>query len=183
MMREERMDGQALIALGSNLPWRDLKPSAILQSALKKLGELGEVQARSGWWRTEAWPDPKDPPFLNLVARLRTDLEPVDLMIRLLEIETSFGRERSKPNAPRTLDLDLIDYDGRTFDAPAEGDRPALALPHPRMHERAFVLLPLQDVAPAWRHPRLGVSVYDLIARLLPEQRAGVRRVEPGESL
>jgi 2-amino-4-hydroxy-6-hydroxymethyldihydropteridine diphosphokinase len=170
------MEGQALIALGSNLPWRGLKPSAILSRALRNLGELGELQARSGWWRTAAWPDPRDPQFLNLVARVRTDLDPQTLLSRLLAIEVALGRERSRSNAPRTLDLDLIDWGGRIIDLPAAGDRSALTLPHPRAHERAFVLLPLRDVAPAWRHPRLGASVDDLIARLSPEQRASAER-------
>ncbi len=181
MTRGKRSEGRALIALGSNLPWRGMKPSAILQAALINLEELGALEARSGWWRTEAWPDPADPPFLNLAARLRTDLEPAALLARLLAVERALGRERGRANAPRTLDLDLIDLGGRILDEPGAPGRPRLELPHPRAHERAFVLLPLRDVAPGWRHPRLGARVEDLIARLPPAQRAGVRRVSPAE--
>jgi len=179
MTRKAALRGRALITLGSNLPWRDMKPSAILAAALANLGEIGALEARSGWWRTEAWPDPADPPFLNICARLRVMLEPPELLARLLDIERAFGRERGAANAPRTLDLDLIDHGGAVVDLPAEGSRPRLELPHPRLHERAFVLLPLRDVAPDWRHPRLGLSVDELIARLTPEQRASVRRALP----
>jgi 2-amino-4-hydroxy-6-hydroxymethyldihydropteridine diphosphokinase len=181
MKREAYADDMAVIALGSNLPWRDLKPSAILSAAITKLGDIGRVEARSGWWKTDAWPDPKDPEFLNLCVRIRTALDPVGLMARLLEIEAAFGRERGRSNAPRTLDLDLVDAGGRILSVAAEAGRPALELPHPRLQERAFVLLPLADVAPDWRHPKLGASVGDLIARLTPEQRGTARRAALGE--
>lgn len=181
MKREGYADDMCVIALGSNLPWRGMKPSAILLAAITKLGEIGRIEARSGWWKTDAWPDPKDPEFLNLCVRMSASVEPVNLMARLLEIESSFGRERSRSNAPRTLDLDLVDAGGRILSVRAEGGRPALELPHPRLHERAFVLLPLADVAPDWRHPRVGASVGDLIARLAPEQRATARRAALGE--
>jgi 2-amino-4-hydroxy-6-hydroxymethyldihydropteridine diphosphokinase len=177
MTREPAAEGRALVALGSNLPWRGREPSAILQTALTKLGAIGALEARSGWWSTPAWPNPADPRFLNLCVRLRFEGEPVALLEALLALERELGRERGAPNAPRTLDLDLIDFDGRVETHPAQDDRPALALPHPRVHERAFVLLPLRDVAPAWRHPTLGVSVATLIERLPAEARAGVRRV------
>ena len=176
MTRRRPADVAAIVALGSNLPWRGRDPRAILEAALTKLGAFGTVAARSGWWRTTAWPDPADPPFHNLCARLETDTPPDALMAALLDLEVAFGRVRTSPNAPRTLDLDLIDYDGRTLDLAASGGRPALRLPHPRMHERAFVLLPLIDVAPTWRHPELGLTAGSLAARLTPEARAGAWR-------
>lgn len=181
MKRDAYADEIAVIALGSNLPWRDDKPSAILRSAVNNLGALGRIEARSGWWRTPAWPEPADPEFLNLCVRLRTSLEPVAIMARLLEIEREHGRERSRPNAPRTLDLDLVDAGGKVLSAPAAGGRPALELPHPRVQDRAFVLLPLADVAPDWRHPVSGARVADLIARLAASERTGVRRVAEGD--
>jgi 2-amino-4-hydroxy-6-hydroxymethyldihydropteridine diphosphokinase len=153
-----------------------MKPSAILGGALSKLGAIGAVEARSGWWSTPAWPDPADPPFLNLCVRLRTAREPRALLAALLELECEFGRERGAANAPRTLDLDLIDVGGRSLDEDG-GDGPRLVLPHPRAHERAFVLLPLWDVAPTWRHPKLGVSIRELVAALPVGAAAGVRRV------
>ncbi len=85
-------------------------------------------------------------------------------MALLHRTETSFGRQRAKKNAPRTLDLDLIDYDGRVEEGPP-------VLPHPRLADRAFVLVPLADIAPDWRHPKSGQSIAELIAVLPPEAR------------
>ncbi|MDP2765427.1 MAG: 2-amino-4-hydroxy-6-hydroxymethyldihydropteridine diphosphokinase, partial [Brevundimonas sp.] len=94
-----------------------------------------------------AWPDPEDPPFLNGVVIVRTGLDPHALMAALGRIEEVFGRRRGAANAPRTLDLDLIAY-GRV-----SGDLEGLILPHPRAAERRFVMGPLAEIAPAWRHP------------------------------
>ena len=103
--------------------------------------------ARSSWWRSQAWPDPTDPPFLNGVVLVRTELEPHALMAALGRIEDAFGRRRLTANAPRTLDLDLIAF-GRL-----SGDLDGLILPHPRAHQRLFVMGPLAEIAPDWRHP------------------------------
>ncbi len=96
-------------------------------------------------------------------------------MPELLALESAFGRQRSLANAPRTLDLDLIDHGGRVRE-----ETPALLLPHPRAHERAFVLLPLRDVAPRWRHPKLGTGLQALFETLGTDALAEVERLEPG---
>ena len=90
-------------------------------------------------------------------------------MSALEQTETQFGRKRSQKNAPRTLDLDLIDYEGRVEQGPP-------VLPHPRLGERGFVLVPLSDIAPGWRDPVSGRTVEELIAAL-PEPRAGMERL------
>jgi len=97
---------------------------------------------------------------------VRTELSPAALMATLHDIEKSFGRKRSAPNAPRSLDLDLIDYDGRVEVGPP-------VLPHPRMATRAFVLVPLANVAPGWRHPVSSKTVEELIAAL-PRETASI---------
>jgi len=149
-----------LIALGSNLPSKAGGPRETLRVALDALAENGiAVNAVSPFYETPAWPDPDDPRYVNAVALVTSDLAPQALMERLQVIETSLGRERSARNAPRTLDLDVIDYDGRVEEGPP-------ILPHPRMISRAFVLLPLFDIAPNWRHPVTGESVAALIAKL-----------------
>jgi 2-amino-4-hydroxy-6-hydroxymethyldihydropteridine diphosphokinase len=149
-----------VIALGSNLASTAGSPRETLYAALDALaGHDVHVDAVSPFYATPAWPDPSDPRFVNAVARVTTVLSPHVLMERLLGIETRFGRRRSAANAPRTLDLDLIDYDGRIEDGPP-------VLPHPRMTTRAFVLRPLFDIAPDWRHPVSGASVGALLAAL-----------------
>src|SRR5690606_28794246 len=107
-----------------------------------------DVVARSSWWSSLAWPQPTDPPFLNGVVVVRTALEPHALMAALSRIEDVFGRRRGERNAPRTLDLDLIAY-GRL-----SGEFDGLILPHPRAANRRFVMGPLAEIAPHWRHPR-----------------------------
>ena len=149
-----------LIALGANLTSRAGAPRETLKSALSELAARGiTIERQSGFYRTPAWPDPSDPPFVNAVAAVRTTLAPALLLNALHEVEREFGRNRGQPNAPRTLDLDLIDYDGRIEQGPPQ-------LPHPRMESRPFVLVPLRDVAPDWRHPMSGRSVCQLIAAL-----------------
>lgn len=163
----------ALIGLGANLPLADQKPIDTLRRAAAALGRLGVVRAVSGVWTSPAWPDPADPPYVNAVALMGVDTLAEDTLRGLLALEAEFGREREAPNAPRTLDLDLIDQAGAVVSGDSEA---ALTLPHPRAHERAFVLLPLREVAPRWRHPQLGLSVESLIADLPAAARSVVRR-------
>lgn len=126
----------------------------------------------SPFYRTPAWPDPSDPPYVNAVALVQTPLGPAGLLAALHAIEAEFGRERSVANAPRTLDLDLIDYDGRVEEGPP-------VLPHPRVSERVFVLKPLADVAPRWVHPVSHKSVSALLAALPQADVAAAVRLNP----
>jgi len=151
------------IALGSNVAGRFEDPRQAVEAAAAALNRAGiSVTARSRLYRSPAWPDPSDPEFVNAVVAAETDLKPGELLARLHALEAEFGRVRRQPNAPRTLDLDVVDYDGRVS---VPGQTPIL--PHPRMTDRAFVLLPLADVAPDWRHPVTGAPVAELI-RALP---------------
>lgn len=162
-----------LIALGANLPSHAGSPEQTLRASLRALSEKDiKPVALSRAFKSQAWPDPADPPFVNAVAMCETALGPVALMDKLENIERAFGRVRGERNAPRSLDLDLIDYDGRVEDGPP-------VLPHPRAHERAFVLLPVMDVAPDWRHPVLRQSVRDLVAALPASARSGVTPIGP----
>ncbi len=158
-----------LIALGANLPSRAGTPAETLRAALHQLAQSGAVPlAVSHFYRTPAWPNPSDPEFVNAVARIETELSPEKLMELLHSVEAAFGRERNRRNAPRTLDLDILDYDGRVEQGPP-------TLPHPRIAGRAFVLIPLHDVASGWRDPVSGKSVDELIAMLPAEARDAVR--------
>jgi 2-amino-4-hydroxy-6-hydroxymethyldihydropteridine diphosphokinase len=151
-----------LIALGSNLSSHAGLPAQTLDAARAYISEHGaRVVAASPYYVTPAWPDPNDPVFTNAVVQVETNLMPHALMALLHETETAFGRIRSTKNAPRTLDLDLLDYDGRI-------EQGAPVLPHPRIAERSFVLVPLADIAPGWTHPVTGASVRTLIEALPP---------------
>lgn len=140
-----------VIALGSNLkgPWPDTR--ALLDAAVARLRPEGlDVAAQSSWWRSQAWPDPDDPPYLNGVVIVRTTLDPHQTMAALGRIEEAFGRDRHRTNAPRTLDLDLIAYGRLT------GDLDGLILPHPRARQRRFVMGPLAEIASDWVCPETG---------------------------
>jgi 2-amino-4-hydroxy-6-hydroxymethyldihydropteridine diphosphokinase len=152
----------AIVALGSNLAGRFPSPRAAVEAAMAALDGGGiRVAARSPLYRSTAWPDPSDPEFVNAAVRVETALPPGALLARLHGIEAEFGRERRHANAPRTLDLDIVDYDGLVS---VDGETPVL--PHPRLADRAFVLLPLMDVAPGWRHPATGAAIQDLVEAL-----------------
>ena len=157
----------AYVGLGANLGDRE----ATIRRALERLGEFGAVEAVSPLYETDPVGDPNQPAFLNAVARLRTGVPPDELLAGLHRIEAAAGRVRTVRNAPRTLDLDLLFYDD------AIRDDPALVLPHPRLHERAFVLVPLHDLAPDLVHPRLRRTVAELLAALA--DRGGVRPFRP----
>lgn len=160
------------IALGSNQAYRRRTPVQTLCFALNALKSNGvELVSASRPFKTPAWPDPADPPFANACARIETSLSPDALMVLLHGLETEFGRARTVRNAPRTLDLDLIDYRAEVI----EGGEGELILPHPRAHLRAFVLLPLRDIAPHWHHPATGESLTRLIAALPWSDRQSAR--------
>lgn len=146
------------MALGCNLSGAYTSREALLEAALVALPQEGlEVVARSDWWRSAAWPDPEGPEYLNGVTLVRTGLSPTETLAALHRIEARFGRARAEANAARTLDLDLVAH-GRSV---LEG---AIVLPHPRAHERLFVMGPLAQVAPDWTHPVRGARASDLAA-------------------
>ena len=144
-------DEAVIVALGANLKgsWASLEE--LLEAALDRFEAEGlKVVARSRWWKSAAWPDPTGPEYRNGVAVVETRLSPAETLAALRRIEAAFGRVRGEPNAPRTLDLDLVAH-GRTV-----MDEAGLALPHPRAHERLFVMGPLAEVLPGWVHPVTG---------------------------
>lgn len=161
-MGQQTRPVRALIALGGNLPWQDIAPERLLPKVFDALdGEEIRVLARSSLWRTPAWPDPSAPAYVNAAVAIETILDPQALLSRLHAIERRFGRERGEDrNQSRTLDLDIIDFGGQRIDTPE------LTLPHPRAASRAFVLLPLQEVAPDWVDPASGQGIDALILGL-----------------
>lgn len=147
----------AYIALGSNLG----DPRQHVLEAMDALANLPDTHLlqRSSLYRTPPWGVLEQPPFVNAVVQVNTTLSPHALLDGLLDIERRAGRVRAERNGPRTLDLDLLHVDG------VQLDDARLTLPHPRMAERAFVLLPLNDLAPTLQLPGRG-TVAELLARL-----------------
>ena len=158
-----------IVGLGANLPSpAHGGPKATLRAALERLEALGlHVTAHSRWYESEPVPKSAQPNFINAVVSIETILAPAALMAVLQGIEKEFGRTKGERNAARCIDLDLIAYG----DMVTSGETVPL-LPHPRMHERAFVLLPLREIVPRWYHPLLGVAIDKLIDRLPPDQAA-----------
>jgi 2-amino-4-hydroxy-6-hydroxymethyldihydropteridine diphosphokinase len=155
-----------LVGLGGNLDSAAHgSPRRTLAATLDALAGAGvRVVGRSGWYRSAPVPVSAQPWFVNAVAVLANGLDPFGLLDLLLAIEIRFGRVRGARNAARTVDLDLLDYEGRRIAAPR------LTLPHPRLAERRFVLAPLAELAPQWRHPASGLSAAQLLAGLPPGQ-------------
>lgn len=160
------------VGVGGNLPAEGMADAlATCRAAVAALPERGLRVARaSPWYESAPVPASDQPPYVNAVLRIETGLDPAETLRALHAVEAAFGRRRGAANAARTVDLDLLDYGGRVH---APDSWPLL--PHPRMHLRAFVLRPLGDICPGWRHPRLGTPLAELAARLPPGQR--VRRL------
>ena len=170
--------GTAYIALGSNVASAAGAPDATLAAATKRLGQLGTVTSRSSLYSTRPVGYAAQPRFMNAVVALETKLEPRALLNKLLAIEKEFGRDRSKsiPSGPRTLDLDILLIDDLVI------RDPGLELPHPRLDQRAFVLVPLHEIAPQLRIAGRGKTVKQLLEELHQTQAGDTDAVVRMES-
>jgi len=180
----------ALVAVGSNLATKELTPLATLSAAIDVLQcKHVAVTAQSRVYRTPAFPAGSGPDFVNAALMVETTFESQDLLAHLHTAEAGFGRERNERWAARTLDLDLLAYGSavlpdlatlrRWMDLPLADQMThapdQMLLPHPRMHQRGFVLGPLMDIAPDWMHPVLGQTVRQMYQALPPEDRASLQ--------
>jgi 2-amino-4-hydroxy-6-hydroxymethyldihydropteridine diphosphokinase len=182
-----------LVALGGNQPGTAGPVSETLRMALRMLDARGfRLLALSRFFSTPAHPAGSGPDYVNAAAALASDLPPQAILAALHAVEAHFGRERHARWAARGLDLDLLAAGAQILPdaateaawralAPAEQalrTPPTLILPHPRLHQRAFVLIPLADIAPRWRHPGLGKSVAEMLAALPEAEKAAIRPFE-----
>jgi 2-amino-4-hydroxy-6-hydroxymethyldihydropteridine diphosphokinase len=147
------------IALGTNLGNR----LANLRAAIQAMPPEIQVLAESHVYETPPWGYEEQPAFLNMVIKAETKLEPEPLLKRLKQLEVELGREQNFRWGPRLIDLDILFYDDLVLDSPP------LVIPHPRLHERAFVLVPLADIAPNYIHPVLDRPVRELLAQVNAE--------------
>ena len=164
------MHNSIFVGVGANLTHeRYGTPQHTLEAGLEELGHRGARTLRlSPWYRTAPVPASDQPWYVNAVAEVASELPADALLAELHAVEAEFGRRRTVPNAARPIDLDLLDYHGEI--APSGPGR--AILPHPRMTGRAFVLRPLADLAPGWRHPVTGQPIGELLAALPANQVA-----------
>lgn len=182
-----------LLALGSNLASLSGSPATTLRAALSGLEEMGaSIRAVSPFYSTPAFPAGNGPDYVNAAARISANWTAEEALSRCHEIEAELGRERLQRWGQRTLDIDLIAMadtvlpDAQTHatwrELPLEDQQrltpQELILPHPRVQDRAFVLVPLSDIAPDWIHPVLGQTVLQMLENLDPKDLAEVRRLE-----
>ncbi len=158
-----------IVALGANLPSQHGTPAETLKAAVDAIAHRGiNVIAASSIWKSAPVPfNPDHPWYYNGVVAVQTSLSAHELLRELLAIEQDFGRVRTVRNAPRVLDLDLIAYEDEII-----LDGPELLVPHPRMQDRAFVLMPMSDIFSEWRHPQSGTTLDQLLAAIPEDQKA-----------
>ncbi|WP_134679982.1 2-amino-4-hydroxy-6-hydroxymethyldihydropteridine diphosphokinase [Paracoccus ravus] len=181
----------ALVAIGGNLPSMAGNPEETLQLATRQIDLRSgmRVVSVSRFWRSPAFPLGSGPDYVNAAIQLQTELSPEGLLAALHEVEAALGRRREGGRwQSRGIDLDLIAYEDLVRPDAATQDEwrglslerqvveapETLVLPHPRMQDRGFVLLPLAEIAPGWRHPRLGKTVAELLAALPPAAKADI---------
>jgi 2-amino-4-hydroxy-6-hydroxymethyldihydropteridine diphosphokinase len=165
------------IALGANVDGAWGTPAQTIDECARRLAEIGLQNLRlSPAYRTRAQGLVRQPDYLNVVAQATCALSPLAVLTTCKRLERCAGRRLLGRNAPRPLDIDLLDWAGRIVNWPVRGRRPKLVLPHPHIAERAFVLAPLADLAPRWRHPVLGLTAAQLLERQGGKSQVLLRR-------
>ena len=166
----ENLVNQAYLAIGSNLG-NKISNIEITKFELEEY-KIKILQSSSNYL-TESWPDPVMPNYINIVVKIKTSLAPLELLKICNLIELKLGRVRSKKNAPRTCDIDIIDYNKKILNK----KNSKLILPHPRMTERNFVLLPLFEVDKSWKHPKSLINIVKLINSLPVKDLRSIKKI------
>lgn len=169
-----------LIGLGSNLSGEEFaSPREVLEAALKEMMTCGiAVKQRSRFYQSEPVPKSDQPWFINAVVAVETDLGPDELLYKLHEIEAHLGRQRRVRWEARIIDLDILAFKDQILPSPEIWGTLTddITIPHPRLHERLFVLKPLMDICPDWRHPVLGKTAGELVQIVEKETEQSIIR-------
>tara|TARA_B100000963_G_scaffold53391_1_gene41516 strand:+ start:836 stop:1330 length:495 start_codon:yes stop_codon:yes gene_type:complete len=161
-----------IIALGSNLPFKKKSSVEIIESAYETLINYNiKILKKSYIYQSEAYPNKSDPLFYNSALSIETKLQPIDLLDRILKIEKLYGRVRNEKNCPRTLDIDIISYDNLIL------NEKKLKIPHPVLHLRPFVILPIRDLDSNWKHPVFFKTITQIIDKFEPKELNKVKKI------
>ena len=164
------------LGLGSNLSSKYGDRFANINLAISFLEVYGiKVIKRSSYYKTPSYPDRKNPKFINIVILVKTNLPPIDLMSVLVFIEEKLERKRVKKNDPRTCDIDIIDYNNQIFNL--KFNNLDFTLPHKELTSRNFVLFPLQEISPMWKHPKSKETIDNLIQKLSEEDKNSILKI------
>ena len=166
----ENLVKSAYLAIGSNLGNR-INNIEITKVELEK--HKIKILKSSSNYISESWPDSSMPNYINIVIKIKTSLVPLELLKICNLIELQLGRVRAKKNAPRTCDIDIIDYDKKILNKKNN----QLILPHPRMNKRNFVLIPLFEVDKSWKHPKSKINIVNLINSLPVENLRSIKQI------
>ena len=166
----ENLVNHAYLAIGSNLG-NKINNIEITKFELEKYNI--KILKSSSNYISESWPDTSMPNYVNIIIKIKTSLAPLELLKICNLIELKLGRVRLKKNAPRTCDIDIIDYDKKILKV----KNSKLILPHPRMSQRNFVLLPLFEVDKSWKHPKSKINIVNLINSLPVEDLRSIKQI------
>lgn len=158
----EKQAKKIYLGLGSNLG--NKKKNIEFAKFLLQQNNKFTIVKISSFYKTKSYPNYKDPFFLNIVIEGKTILKPLDLFIFVKQIELMLGRKKSFKNAPRVCDIDILDYDQKVFKIKNNND--FIYIPHPRLHQRNFVLLPLFEISKTWIYPKKNKKISDLLNNL-----------------
>ena len=170
MIRQDIYENQAnkvFLAIGSNLGdrFRNIELAKMMLSDNRI-----KIMKSSSFYETLSWPNIKNPKFLNVVLEIETNLRPLSLLDLCKKIEKSLGRKKSKKNSPRVCDIDILDYDKRN-------ENNGINLPHPRLHQRNFVLIPLFEISKKWTHPKSKDHIKTLILKLSKKDITSIKQI------
>ena len=164
MIKQDILENRAnivFLGIGSNLGSK--KKNIEMAKFLLEEKSIKIIKS-SNIYESYAWPNKNDPKFYNIVIKVITKIDPLNLFFIIKEIERNLGRKKTSINEPRTCDIDILDYKGKIFKLSVNKDK--LIIPHPRIHKRNFVLFPLFEIEKNWKHPSKKTKIKDLLAKL-----------------